>query len=157
MNINEIKKDRMKVKYAKQISKWNYEGEYIDYNLPSYDEMKSKKYGMTNKEKFNNYIVYYINNEVIAYVNMKDMNNKKLYIGIGLKPSFCGKGLGNYFLHDSLKEMDERFPNYIKYLEVRSWNQRAIKAYEKVGFRITNNVIKKDRLGNDIEFIEMEL
>jgi ribosomal protein S18 acetylase RimI-like enzyme len=53
--------------------------------------------------------------------------------------------------------MKKRYPERILFLEVRSWNKRAIKSYEKLGFKITNTVISKDRLGNDTEFIEMEM
>jgi ribosomal protein S18 acetylase RimI-like enzyme len=157
MNFDDIKKSSMNEEYARQITEWNYEGEYSDYNLPSYEECKNKKYGMTREDRWNNYIVYTINNEVVFYSNMKEMDNNKLYIGVGLKPKYCGKGLGNFFLNDSINEMKKIYPERTFFLEVRSWNKRAIKSYEKLGFKITNTVISKDRLGNDTEFIEMEM
>ena len=156
MDTSKIHKDKMKYEYACQIADWKYEGEYSVYNMPSLDEMKNKGYSILNKDKANNYICYLIDNEVIAYVNIKDMNNKKIFIGIGLKPKYCGKGNGNYFLNDSLKEIKKRFNGYIIYLEVRSWNKRAIKSYEKIGFKIVSSEIKKDCNGNDSEFIIME-
>ncbi len=157
MNFDDIKKSSMNEEYARQITEWNYEGEYSDYNLPSYEECKNKKYGITREDRKDNYIVYTINDEVVFYSNMKEMDNNKLYIGVGLKPEYCGKGLGNYFLNDSIIEMKKRYPERTLFLEVRSWNKRAIKSYEKLGFKITNTVISKDRLGNDTEFIEMEM
>ncbi len=157
MNFDEIKKSPMNEEFAKQITEWIYEGDYSDYNLPSYEECKNKKYGMTREDRWNNYIVYTINNEVVFYSNMKEMDNNKLYIGVGLKPKYCGKGLGNFFLNDSINEMKKIYPERTFFLEVRSWNKRAIKSYEKLGFKITNTVISKDRLGNDTEFIEMEM
>lgn len=157
MNFDDIKKNSMNEEYARQITEWNYEGEYSDYNLPSYEECKNKKYGITREDRKDNYIVYTINDEVVFYSNMKEMDNNKLYIGVGLKPEYCGKGLGNFFLNDSIIEMKKRYPERILFLEVRSWNKRAIKSYEKIGFKITNTVISKDRLGNDTEFIEMEM
>ena len=147
----------MNEEYARQITEWNYEVEYSDYNLPSYEECKNKKYGITREDRKDNYIVYTINDEVVFYSNMKEMDNNKLYIGVGLKPEYCGKGLGNFFLNDSIIEMKKRYPERTLFLEVRSWNKRAIKSYEKLGFKITNTVISKDRLGNDTEFIEMEM
>ena len=157
MNFDDIKKSSMNEEYARQITEWNYEGEYSDYNLPSYEECKNKKYGITREDRKDNYIVYTINDEVVFYSNMKEMDDNKLYIGVGLKPEYCGKGLGNYFLNDSIIEMKKRYPERTLFLEVRSWNKRAIKSYEKLGFKITNTVISKDRLGNDTEFIEMEM
>ena len=155
--LEKIVKDCMKEEYAKQIIDWNYEGEYTVYNLPSYEECKNKSYSITRKDKKDNYTVYIIDGEVVFYSNMKLMDNNKIYIGVGLKPKYCGKGLGNYFIEDSINNIKNKYPNSILFLEVRSFNKRAIKAYEKIGFKITNKLIKKDRLGNDTEFIEMEL
>lgn len=154
---NRIIKDCMKEKYAKEICNWNYDGGYSDYNLPSYDECMKKKYGITREDRKDNYIVYLIDGEVVFYSNMKEMDNNKLYIGVGLKPEYCGNGYGNYFLEDSIKEMKNRYPSRTLFLEVRSWNKRAIKSYERLGFKVTRVVTSKDRLGNDTEFTEMEM
>ncbi len=156
MEYEKIVKDSMKEKYARQIVEWKYEGNYAEYNLPSYDECVEKKYGITREEKKDNYIVYVLDGEVIFYSNMKQMDDKKIYIGVGLKPEYCGKGIGNYFLVDSVEAIKSKYPGSKLFLEVRSWNIRAIKSYEKLGFKITQNVISKDRFGNDTEFTEME-
>ena len=58
---------------------------------------------------------------------------------------------------EPIKEMKKKYPERTLFLEVRSWNKRAIKAYEKIGFKVTNVVVSKDRLGNDTEFTEMEM
>lgn len=150
-------KDNMTEEYAKDICSWKYEGEYSIYNLPSFAESMKKGYGITKKENKDNYLCYLDNNKVIFYVNMKKMFHNKIFMGIGLRPEYCGKGKGIYFLEDSIKEIKNRFPGYTIYLEVRSFNKRAIKVYEKVGFVIIGNEIKKDRFGNDSEFVVMEL
>ena len=151
-----IKKVSMNEEIAKQISLWKYEGDYEIYNLPTYEEMKAKNYGMVNTDRANDYICYVDNEEVIAYASMKKMEDGRIFFGIGLKPDNCGKGNGSYFLNDSLIDIKNKYPKSKIYLEVRSWNKRAIKAYEKTGFVLTNTIIKKDRLGNDSEFVEME-
>ena len=157
MDFKKITRDYMKQEYAKQITEWKYRGRYSSYNLPSYAECVQKKYGITREEIKDNYIVYSINDEVVFYFNEKPIDNNKIYIGVGLKPKYCGKGYGNYFLNDSMRIAKEKYPNSVFFLEVRSWNKRAIKAYKKIGFKITNIVISKDRLGNDTEFVEMEM
>ena len=113
-------------------------------------------YGITREDRKDNYTVYILDGEVVFYSNMKLMDNNRIYVGVGLKPKYCGKGLSDFFLDDSIKLLKSKFPNSILFLEVRSWNKRAIRAYEKNGFKVTNIVVKKDRLGNDTEFIEME-
>ena len=154
---NNYLKVSMNEQYAKEICAWKYDGDYAIYNLPSYEEALDKGYGMTKKENQDNYICYIYKEKVVAYVNMKEMPDNKIFMGIGLRPDYCGQGKGKYFLEDSIKEIQKRYPGYLIYLEVRSFNQRAIRAYQKVGFKITDTVIKKDRLGNDCEFIVMEL
>ncbi len=152
-----FKKFSMNEDIARQIISWVYDDDYAIYNLPSYEEMKEKNYGMVNPEKADSYICYLSNDEVIAYSNIKETKDKRIFIGIGLKPEYCGKGLGSYFLNDTIDEIKNRYPNFSIYLEVRPWNTRAIKLYKKVGFIITDTVIIKDHLGNDTEFIEMKL
>ncbi len=156
MNYDKIIKDFMKEEYAKQITEWNYEGEYAVYNLPSYDVCKEKKYGIVREDKKDNYIVYIIDSEVVFYLNMKPMNNK-LYVGVGLNPKYCGQGRGKYFLDDSIKEIKKRYPRNVLFLEVRSWNKRAIKSYQNVGFKIVGSVTSKDRFGNYSDFVQMEM
>ena len=156
MNYDKIIKDHMKDKYAKQITEWNYEDEYAVYNLPSYDICKEKKYSITREDKKNNYIVYIIDSEVVCYLNLKEINNK-IYIGVGLNPKYCGAGRGKYFLEDSIKETKKRHPGKTLFLEVRSWNKRAIKSYQNIGFKITSTITSKDKSGVDTEFIQMEL
>ena len=52
-------------------------------------------------------------------------------------------------------ECKKRYSNKRIALEVRSFNKRAIKCYEKAGFKITD-VYKKDTLMGSDEFIRME-
>lgn len=155
MNFNNVIKDCMKEEYARQIVDWKYEGEYAEYNLPSYEECIEKKYSIVKTDRKDNYMVYLMGTEVIFYSNIKAMEYNKLYFGVGLKPEYCGKGYSKIFLCDSIKEINNRYPGYQLFLEVRCWNKRAIKAYEAQGFKVVNTVISKDRLGNDTEFVEM--
>lgn len=153
-----LKKVSMNDEYAKQISFWQYEDEYQIYNLPSFEEMKKNNYRMVNPARSNDYICY-VNkeNEVVAYTSTKESEEGKIFFWIGLKPNFCGKGVGRYFLQDSLNRIKERYPDAIIYLEVQTWNLRAINAYKRIGFTTINTIMKKDCLGNDCEFTEMEL
>ncbi len=157
MDFNEIVKEKMKPIYAKEIAGWKYENEYQVYNMPSYEEMVLNNFSITKKEEAKNYIVYLLDNKVVAYSKIKVMHDNYLYFGIGLAPELCGKKLGGYFIEDSINEFKVKYPDKAFYLEVRSNNNRAIKAYEKIGFIQTNKIVKKDRLNNDTEFVEMLL
>ena len=155
MDYKSIKKSILNEDLLKEISTWNYSDEYSIYNLPTIEKMKELNYSIVNKDNYKNYLCYISNNEVIAYIHFKEINDR-IYFGIGLKPVLCGKGYGNYFLSDGLNYIKEKYNKNI-YLEVRSWNIRAIKAYEKVGFIIKDKYEKQDRFGKTSEYAEMEL
>ena len=89
----------MKEEYARQIVDWKYEGEYAEYNLPSYEECIEKKYSIVRTDRKDNYIVYLMDTEVVFYSNIKAMEYNKLYFGVGLKPEYCGKGYSKIFLY----------------------------------------------------------
>jgi len=76
-------------------------------------------------------------------------------VGLGLKPSLCGQGLGNILMELLKNECKKRYGGKKIALEVRSFNKRAIKCYERAGFEITD-VYQKDTLIGSDEFIKME-
>ena len=79
----------------------------------------------------------------------------KAFIGIGLKPSLCGKGIGGNVMKLLIGECNKRFPNYLVALEVRSFNKRAIRCYENIGFEINKKYTKVTLTGN-AEFYLMD-
>ncbi|MEE3343781.1 MAG: GNAT family N-acetyltransferase [Bacilli bacterium] len=157
MEYDKIVKSSMIEEYSRQIVGWKYEDEYDVYNYPSYEECIEKDYSITRRDRWDNYIVYSIDGEVIFYVYMIIMNNNKVYVGFSLKPDYCSKGLGNYFLKDCVIEIKNRYPDLVLFVEVRSWNNRAIKAVKKIGFKIKDTVLLMDRFGDELEYIEMEI
>ena len=72
------------------------------------------------------------------------LKNDKAFVGIGLKPEYCGKGYGYKILSDGMDKIIKRYPQKELYLEVRSWNLRAIKLYKKVGFVFVKNEIRNN-------------
>ncbi len=156
MDFKKIKKDCMKEEYAKQICEWNYLDDYGVYNLPNYEKCIEMGYGITKKEQKDNYVVYLLNDEVLFYLNMKPIQNK-IEMGVGLKPKYCGQGIGNYFLNDGIQEIKKRYSDPVLFLEVRSWNIRAIKSYKKIGFKIEKTILKKDRNNNEVFFTIMTM
>ena len=60
----------------------------------------------------------------------------EVFIGIGVNPDLCGKHYGRRMLMRAYEISKERYPNKPLYLEVRTWNTRAVKCYERAGFKI---------------------
>ena len=79
-----------------------------------------------------------------------------LEIGLGLRPDLTGRGLGLEFFRAGLEFGRGRFRPARLILNVATFNERAIKVYERAGFRETGRHTRQfDRWGA-VEFVEME-
>lgn len=121
-------------KLAKKYVSWKYITPYDIYNLPTWEEMKQKEYKATTQKGRKNYFAYVEDDAFLGVVSFKETSDN-IYIGIAISPNLCGKGLGAKVLAQALKDFDKK-NNRTKpfYSEVRSWNQRSIKTFQKCGF-----------------------
>lgn len=79
-----------------------------------------------------------------------------LEVGLGLRPDLTGRGLGLEFLLAGIEFGRRRFGLPRVILNVAAFNERAIKVYERAGFRETGRHTRRfDRWG-DVEFVDME-
>lgn len=122
---------------AIEICSWKYDSQYAVYNVGGWNEALKNKWAITDKNKRQEQFrcVYDDSDNLIGYFRIIK-NNNRIKIGLGLHPKLCGLGLGNKFLLTILN-CDE-LKNKIIELEVRKFNKRAIKCYEKVGFKISD-------------------
>ena len=79
-----------------------------------------------------------------------------LEIGLGMRPDLTGRGLGLEFLQAGLDFARERFRPESIILNVASFNERAIKVYERAGFGETGRHVRHFERWGDVEFVEME-
>lgn len=119
----------------KTVCSWKYPGEYALYDLPDYEEMKTRKIGFLNPASAKNYDSFYDGDLYVGFVNILEEANE-VFIGIGTNPDCCGKGYGQRMLQIAYEISKALYPDKPLYLEVRDWNKRAIHCYEKVGFVI---------------------
>ena len=119
----------------REICSWRYEGDYAVYNLPSYEVMKEKNMGFMNPKTEENYRAYYHKDLLVGFTNIRE-EEKEVFIGIGVNPNMCGKGYGHIILNKSYEISKQLYPGKPLYLEVRTWNKRAISCYLKAGFEI---------------------
>ena len=140
MKITDIKP--MNVEAAKQICSWRYEAPYDVYDYLSYEAALNEQAAITKIEN-------------VAYTSIISKNDK-IYIGIGIAPRFCGQALGKIYLNQTIIECKRRCPNKEIWVQVRSWNERAIKCYLKCGFveKYRDTII--DRFNKTAEFIFMQ-
>ena len=77
-------------------------------------------------------------------------------IGLGLRPDLTGRSLGGEFFTAGLEFVRSRHPGRPVVLNVAAFNERAIKIYERGGFRETGRHIRRFARWGEVEFVEME-
>ncbi len=115
------------------ISSWKYDGDYAIYNNASYEEQLSKHSGFGNPS--NNYYSFYDGASLVGYINLIKKGTEVL-LGVGVHPNMCNKGYGQEIVKVACELSKSLFPDNPVYMEVRTWNARAIRCYEKSGFHV---------------------
>lgn len=137
MNIDDCVLIPLTAATAEIISKWEYSKPYDIYNFKGHPNgylMDEKTWGVEQ------YALCYGDN-VIGQVACQ-FDKKLLWVGWSLAPELCGKGNGYLFVLKCINEI-RKVCNYTDelYLRVAASNKRAIKAYEKAGFKYSETVI----------------
>ncbi len=148
---------------AKRISKWIYKDPYSIYSLDGSNECIKE---LLNGDYYSaldmkgNIVGFYcfgrsaqvpIGHKYGVYDNKNIMD-----IGLGINPDFCGQGLGEAFLKVGLSfARNELYAKKIR-LTVATFNKRAIKVYQRVGFRKVSS-FKRVSHASMIEFDVMIL
>lgn len=149
----------MTEEYAKEIAGWKYGGRYALYSFSDNEE--------TIKELMNgDYYVYLTMNksEIVGYFCVKDSarvdtieediyDGEYLDIGLGMRPDICGKGLGYNFLKTGLEYLGKKYKTDKFRITVLAKNLRAIKVYERLGFKEVKTVRHKKTID---QFLFME-
>jgi ribosomal-protein-alanine N-acetyltransferase len=87
-----------------------------------------------------------------------DFEEDIMWLGLGLKPELTGRGLGYEFVISGIKFAVEKF-NYRKdyvMLAVASFNERAVRLYERIGFESLEKYMQSTN-GGEFEFVRMRL
>lgn len=146
----------MNEEYANEIVyDWKCSGVYSFYDMTA-DEEDLKEF--INEESWKDIYSAVLNDkgELVGYYSFF-FENEIMWIGFGLKPELTGKGLGAEFvaagINFGLKKFN--YKNDYIMLAVASFNKRAIKAYEKIGFEFIEKYMQKTN-GGEFEFIKMK-
>lgn len=138
----------------REICSWRYEGEYAVYNLPPYEVLKEKQIAFMNPERERDYMAYYHNDTLVGYTNIREKESE-VFIGIGVNPNRCDKGYGQMILKEAYRLSKELYPGKPLYLEVRTWNKRAINCYLKAGFEMEGAPFQRDTGSGEGTFYKM--
>ena len=137
-----------------EISQWAYDAPYDAYSFKGHHNDYLLKESTWGTEQF--CLVY--EGIVLGQVSCQ-YEGDDLWVGWSMAPEFTGKGNGAMFVDRCVKELrrvkahDGRI-----LLRVSARNQRAIKAYQKAGFRYVETIQDEIAYSDNIEdFWVMEL
>ena len=136
--------------HKREICSWRYPEPYSAYNLPPYETMREKQSGFMNPEREGDYHGFSIDNVLVGYVNLRKKPDG-IFVGVGVHPNHCDQGIGRQIL----KMIMPLCPDQPMYLEVRTWNLRAIRCYQRAGFRITGEPFEQTTGAGKGEFYRM--
>lgn len=132
---------------------WKYEGEYSFYD------------NSIQKEKIDMIKSYICSDNAFSIYNEQDklVGNCSFYyieeffcVGLQMRPDITGKGFGTQFVESIINFGRQKYDlDYID-LTVAKFNKRAIRIYEKLGFKVVEEFINTIR-GKDYDFIAMRL
>lgn len=131
---------------------WEYSGDYAMYNNPPYEEQKKNGVGFANSK--NNFYSFYDGTILIGFINLCK-EETEIFFGIGVNPEYCNKGYGQQMTKAAFEISKDLFPGKPLYLEVRTWNARAVRCYEKAGFHIVGEPIHQRTSAGDGIFYHM--
>jgi [ribosomal protein S18]-alanine N-acetyltransferase len=137
---------------AVAISEWHYPPPYSFYDWDAdHDDAALLLDAKSRQGRF--FSARDENGELVGYFEFQ-VRDEDLTIGLGLRPDLTGLGMGADFVEAGLAFARERFRPSRFRLTVASFNERAIKVYERAGF-VTTRAFDHETSGGVYRFLEM--
>ena len=138
--------------YAHAIANWHYEGVYAFYDMDQdVQDLEELLDPLSWTGKY--FAVVDERGELVGFFCF-EKEDEAVVIGLGLRPDCTGKGLGQAFVEAGLEYAKRKFNPATFHLSVATINQRAIRVYEKVGFKPDGTFIHETN-GSQHEFLRM--
>ncbi|WP_246042441.1 GNAT family N-acetyltransferase [Cohnella pontilimi] len=121
---------------GRQVCGWLYPEPYDRYRWPAWEQMvrQRKEFADPDIRKAQYLAVRDERGELAGYVQLFALD-RAIRLGLGLRPDLCDRGYGKEVTLLAVREAAKRRPWAEIDLEVETWNRRAIRVYEKAGFR----------------------
>jgi [ribosomal protein S18]-alanine N-acetyltransferase len=138
---------------ADDLAGWRYPEPYDFYDPAASDEELAT---LTEPTRFGEELfVADLDGRLAGFFRFTDEGDGALTIGLGLRPDLTGRGLGGRFLEDGLAFAERRFRPGGYRLLVVDWNVRAVRVYQRAGFRPGGTQLVPQVDGELLEFMEM--
>lgn len=135
----------MTAAHAEQIAGWVYEGAFGIYSFAQdagamRELMNGQYYAyLDSGRQLAGYFCYGTFAQIPA-IETDAYLPAMLDIGLGLRPDLCGNGRGAAFVKAGMDFAQAQFHARQLRLTVAVWNSRAIRTYEKLGFRAAKTI-----------------
>lgn len=151
--IHRITISRMTQAEAEIIADWSYEEPFSFYDPRADDDDLAELLDPVRRgDEY--YSARDENGELIGFFQFRQRGDA-VDVGLGLRPDLTGQGLGLGYLQDGLAFAREAYSPRRFTLSVATFNDRAIKVYERAGFLVTRSYRHKTN-GGLFSFVEME-
>lgn len=132
--------------------KWRYEGDYAFYNMDA-DEEDLASF-LDADERGDTTFAILTDDELIGFVTLHFESTDTVSIGLGMRPDLTGSGNGNQFLTLILEWIEVTYRPRTIQLAVATFNKRAIRLYESLGF-IPQDTFMQETNGGVYPFLSM--
>ncbi|SFB59905.1 Acetyltransferase (GNAT) domain-containing protein [Cohnella sp. OV330] len=124
---------------AAAVCEWRYPAPYEQFRWPSWRAMTrdGKEFGDPEIRRRQYVSVCDENSALVGYAQFFPLEGV-VRLGMGMRPDRCGQGGGAAFARAIALEAGSRYPGTQIDLEVETWNTRAVRAYEKAGFKVAD-------------------
>ncbi len=144
---------RMTQAEAETIAEWSYEEPYDFYDWRA-DESDLAELLDPAQRGDRYFSAHDATGELIGFLSLGRQGDV-VGVGVGLRPDLTGRGVGLTFVEEGLAFAREQFAPARFRLSVATFNERAIKVYERAGFVVTRTFMHETN-GGLFPFVEME-
>ena len=138
---------------ANEVARWRYESPYDFYNSDA-DPADLAELLDPERREDSYFSVRDDGDRLVGFFQF-ECEGETVDFGLGLSPGLTGRGFGVEFVRAGLAFARERFSPVRFTLSVATFNVRAIRIYERAGFR-RGEVYVHETNGGEHEFLRME-
>jgi len=140
----------LEAEHCRELCQWQYPPPYDLFEWPDWDTMVRDGVEFGDPEVRERQYAAVVDPEgaLLGFAQFFPLEGVTR-LGLGLRPELCGlgRGIGLAFVLAIAEEARRRAPGNDIDLEVLTWNARAIRVYEKAGFRITDTYERRTPSG----------
>lgn len=131
---------------------WHYPEPYSFYDWTADPDDLAELFDPRSRERWY-YAAHDDQGAVVGFLMLRE-NGGTVELGLGLRPDLTGQGHGTPFLLAALSFAQRRYVVIRFQLAVATFNERAIRVYERAGFR-PGRVFVQQTNGGEFTFVAM--